>query len=103
MVGNSDIIVLAYNFWESVMPEQHWTPRIRRVNPNEQERLQFVGPLLREKRIDEARDELLSLLEQDARSVRAHLMLGALYQGQCMHAEALDTISGMPSRSIRFV
>ena len=72
------------------MPEQHWTPRIRRVNPNEQERLQFAASLLRERRIDEARDELLSILQEDDRSVRAHLMLGALYQGQRMHTEALD-------------
>ena len=71
------------------MPEQQWTPQIRRVNPNEQEWLQFAGSLLREKRIDEARDELLGILQQNERSVAAHLMLAALYQGQRMFTEAL--------------
>src|ERR1700721_1824039 len=72
------------------MQGEQWTRQIRRVNPDEQERLQFAASLLRERRLDEARDELLAILQQNEGSVRAHMMLGVLYQGQRMHAEALE-------------
>lgn len=72
------------------MSDQQWTPRIRRIDNEGPERLQYVRSLIREKRVDEARDELLAIIQQNDRSVRAHLMLSSLYQGQGLLAEALD-------------
>ena len=72
------------------MPEQAWTPRIRRIDNDGQERLQYVRSLIRERRVDDARAELLSIIEQNDQSIRAHCMLGTLYQGQNMLAEAMD-------------
>ena len=72
------------------MSDQPWTPRIRRIDNDGQERLQYVRSLIQEKRVDEARDELLSILEQNDKLGRAHLMLGSVYQGQGLLAEALQ-------------
>ena len=76
------------------MPEQEWTPRVRRVNTGGggggRERLQYAVSLLREDRFDEARDELLSILQQDRRSIPARMMLGQIFMRQQMHADALD-------------
>ncbi len=72
------------------MSETQWTPRIRRIDNDGQERLQYARSLIREKRVDEARDELLGILQQNDKLGRAHIMLGTLYQGQGLLAEALD-------------
>jgi tetratricopeptide (TPR) repeat protein len=72
------------------MPEQQFTPRVRRVVHDERERLQYVSSLLRERRADEARDELLAILERNNQSVPAHLMLGWFYQTRRKLPEALD-------------
>ncbi len=72
------------------MSEHQWTPRIRRIDNDERERFQYIGSLIREKRSEEARDELLAVLQQNDKSTRAHLMLGSLYQEQGLLAEALD-------------
>jgi tetratricopeptide (TPR) repeat protein len=72
------------------MSDQQWTPRIRRIDNEGQERLQYVRSLIQEKRVDEARDELLSILEQNDKLGRAHLMLGSLYQGQGLLGEGLE-------------
>src|SRR5260221_14360554 len=72
------------------MPGQQWTPGIRRITRDERERLQYVGSLLREKRVDEARDELLAMLQENEKSVATHLMLGSLYQNRRMFREAFD-------------
>lgn len=70
--------------------EQQWTPRVRRVSGGDRERMQYVVSLMREQRFDEARDELLATLQEDDRSIPAHMMLGSLYLRQRMHADALD-------------
>lgn len=73
------------------MPEQEWTPRVRRVNSGGgRERLQYAVSLIREERLDEARDELLSILREDRRSIPARMMLGQVYLRQQMHSDALD-------------
>jgi tetratricopeptide (TPR) repeat protein len=72
------------------MAEQQFTPRIRRVVHDERERLQYVSSLLREKRADEAHNELLAILERNDRSVPAHLMLGWFYQSRRRLTEALE-------------
>ena len=72
------------------MPEQEWTPRVRRVNSGGRERLQYVMSLMREQRHDEAQEELHAILEQDGRSVPARMMLGSLYLGQERTADALE-------------
>jgi tetratricopeptide (TPR) repeat protein len=72
------------------MPEQQWQPRIRRIDDNERERLQYVRSLMREQRVDEARDELLGMLQQNDKSVPTRLMLASLLQRQEAYAEALD-------------
>jgi tetratricopeptide (TPR) repeat protein len=71
------------------MPEQ-FTPRVRRVADDERQRMQYVTALLREKRIDEAREALLSIIKDNDKSVSARLLLGFLYQRQRMLPDALE-------------
>ncbi len=70
--------------------EHDWTPSVRRVNSDARERLQYVVSLMREDRFDEARDELLTMLQEDEKSTQARMMLGSLYLRQEMHSDALD-------------
>jgi tetratricopeptide (TPR) repeat protein len=72
------------------MPEKQWQLRIRRVEDNEQEHLQYVRSLMREQRLDEAREELLAILEQNDKSYSARILYGSLLQRQGAYAEALD-------------
>jgi tetratricopeptide (TPR) repeat protein len=69
---------------------QEWTPRVQRVTGGARERLQYVSSLLREDRLDEARDELLTMLHDDDKFVPARMMLGGLYMRQKLHSDALD-------------
>jgi len=72
------------------MSDQEWQPRIRRIDADGRERLQYIRSLMRDQQIDAARDELLSMLQENDKSVPARLMLGSLYQSQNLLGDALD-------------
>jgi tetratricopeptide (TPR) repeat protein len=64
--------------------------RIRRVTGRARERLQYVASLMRDKRMDDARDELLAILHEDEKFILARMMLGGLYMAQQLHTDAFD-------------
>jgi tetratricopeptide (TPR) repeat protein len=72
--------------------EQEWTPRVRRVEvgAHEPDRIKYVVSLIREDRLDEAMDEVLSILRQDENAVQARMLLGAVHLRRQSHAEALE-------------
>jgi tetratricopeptide (TPR) repeat protein len=69
--------------------QTQWTPRLRRVTDSERERLTYVGTLVRDRRLDDARSELESLLRQNARSFGANVSMGWVCNYQRKAAEAL--------------
>ena len=73
------------------MVNSRWTPRIRRVaSGNEQERLIYAASLLRERKFDEAGDELRRILDQNERSLGATMGLGVTYLATRKLPEALS-------------
>jgi tetratricopeptide (TPR) repeat protein len=73
------------------MKNAGWTPRIRRVaSGNEQERLIYAASLMRERKFDEAGEELKRILDQNDRSFGATLGLGITYMATRRQREALS-------------
>jgi Tfp pilus assembly protein PilF len=73
------------------MASSQWTPRIRRVSGNDQERLMYAASLLRERKFEEAREELEKILDQDDSSLPATMALGIAYQALRKPKEALSS------------
>ena len=72
------------------MVNSRWTPRIRRVaTGNEQERLIYAASLLRERKFEEAGEELKRILDQNDRSLGATMGLGITYLATKKPQEAL--------------
>jgi len=73
------------------MVNSRWTPRIRRVaTGNEQERLIYAVSLLRERKFEEAGEELRRILDQNERSLGATMGLGITYLATRKPQEALS-------------
>jgi tetratricopeptide (TPR) repeat protein len=73
------------------MVNSRWTPRIRRVaTGNEQERLIYAASLLRERKFEEAGEELRRILDQNERSLGATMGLGVTYLATKKPQEALS-------------
>src|SRR4051794_8475068 len=69
---------------------QEWSPHVRRVEDDGDQRIKHAVSLMREEQFDEARDELLAILHENEKSTQARIMLGAVYLRQQMYIDALD-------------
>lgn len=69
--------------------DTEWAPRIKRVSGNERAQLAFSMTLVRDRRFDEAREELEKVLEANPSSFQGRLLLGIANLGVRQFKDAL--------------
>src|SRR4051812_31456629 len=77
------------------MAEREWKPQIRKVSAaggNERQRLQAVHAMIRDKRFEEAHEELSQLIRENGKAFGPHFMMSVLYQRQRKFSEGLDSL-----------
>jgi len=67
-----------------------WTPRLTKLEPNDDRQLQYANSLLRARRFDEAQAEALRFLADNEESDAAQVTLGLSFLGQQRADAALD-------------
>jgi tetratricopeptide (TPR) repeat protein len=82
-----------------------WKPKVTRVSADQRERVIFANSLIRERKFNEAKQELETILANDSNSYSAHMGLGLILQAQGQYegavqyfqrAKALDSRQAQP-------
>lgn len=77
-------------------------PRVRRVEGDNEERIQRAVSLVREKRFDIAQQELLEILHRDEKLTQVRMLLGTIYLRQQMHIDALEQFQQAIAADVRW-
>ena len=82
-----------------------WAPKVTRVSADQRERMIFANSLIREKKFEDAKQELETLLAKDPNSYNVHMGLGLILQAQGQYegavqyfqrAKTLDSMQAQP-------